>query len=49
LDDATEPVTLESLAAGIEDIKAQIAIMVEWLVVHGERLDMLEEQRPKPN
>lgn len=37
LDNATEPVTLASLASRIEDIKAQIAIMVEWLQTLDER------------
>lgn len=34
---ATEPVTLASLASDLEGIKAQIAIMVEWLQTLDER------------
>ncbi len=38
LDNATEPVTLATLAGDIEGIKDQIAIMVEWLETLDERL-----------
>ena len=34
---ATEPVTLASLASDLEDVKGQIAIMVEWLETLDER------------
>jgi len=41
-DKPVKPVTVASLANDVVDIKAQIAIMVEWLETLGERLDVLE-------
>jgi hypothetical protein len=38
LDNATESVTLETLAADIDDLKAQLAIIVEWLETLEQRL-----------
>lgn len=34
---ATEPVTLDTLAGDLENLKTQIAIMVEWLQSLDER------------
>lgn len=44
VDEPVKSVTVASLAQEIEGLKAQVAIMVEWLETHGERLDRLEQR-----